>query len=81
LKNRSPMKLLKNLGNAFKGTQKMLMNMPEKRSYFSKARPTPYGVHLTPAEVRRASAKLESELKRVRQLSKGTQKNRRSRRV
>lgn len=92
LKNRSPQKLLKNMGNAFKGTQKLLTNLSKtslhrgkkgsRRAWFqdfytTTARPTPYGVHLTPAAVHRASAKLQSELKRVRQLSKSTQKNRR----
>jgi hypothetical protein len=73
---------LKNLKNAFNGTQKMLMNLPKsskhrgkkgnKNSWFSKPcspkkiRNNLYGVCLSPAEVRRKKVALE----------KSTQKNR-----
>ena len=82
-KSKSPLLTLKNLKNAFNGTQKMLMNLPKsskhrgktgnKNSWFSKPcspkkiRNNLYGVCLSPAEVRRKKVALE----------KSTQKNRR----
>ena len=81
-KSKSPLLTLKNLKNAFNGTQKMLMNLPKsskhrgktgnKNSWFSKPcspkkiRNNLYGVCLSPAEVRRKKVALEKSARKNR---------------